>query len=88
MYGLNGQGWFLSVHAFTRYLKVTFFRGASLDPLPPGPSASPDVRTLDIRENDTLDEAQSAAFLEGVFREELRGHRLLINRSMLLRETS
>lgn len=58
MYGLNGQGWFLSVHAFTRYLKVTFFRGASLDPLPPGPSASPDVRTLDIRETDTLDEAQ------------------------------
>src|SRR5437868_7627906 len=35
-YGVEGQGWFLSFHVFTHYVKVTFFRGASLRPLPPG----------------------------------------------------
>ncbi len=57
-YGLEGQGWFLSFHCFTRYVKVTFFRDTSLDPVPPGPSKHPEVRYLDIREDDPLDEAQ------------------------------
>lgn len=55
-YGLEGQGWFLSFHCFTKYVKVTFFRGASLRPLPTGESKHEDVRHLDIREDDELDE--------------------------------
>ena len=57
-YGVDGQGWFLSFHVFTRYVKVTFFRGSSLDPVPPGTSKHKDVRHLDIHEGDDLDEAQ------------------------------
>ena len=55
-YGIEGQGWFLSFHCFTKYVKVTFFRGASLRPLPPGESKHKDVRYLDVREDDELDE--------------------------------
>jgi hypothetical protein len=55
-YGIEGEGWFLSFHTYTRYVKVAFFRGASLRPLPPGTSKSKDVRYLDIREGDELDE--------------------------------
>jgi hypothetical protein len=55
-YGVEGQGWFLSVHCFTKYVKVAFFRGASLRPAPPGASKHDDVRYLDIREDDHLDE--------------------------------
>jgi hypothetical protein len=62
-YGIDGQGWFLSYHCFTKYLKVTFFRGRSLDPVPPGESRHPEVRYLDIYE-DQLDEAQLAAWVE------------------------
>lgn len=58
LYGLDGQGWFLSIHCFTKYVKVAFFRGARLRPVPPGPSKSQDTRYLDIREDDELDEAQ------------------------------
>jgi hypothetical protein len=57
-YGIEGQGWFLSFHCFTTYIKVAFFRGASLRPVPPGESKQKDVRYLDIREDDRLDEAQ------------------------------
>lgn len=57
-YGIEGQGWFLSYHCFAKYLKVAFFRGASLDPVPPGTSRQKEVRYLDIRESDSLDEAQ------------------------------
>ena len=57
-YGLEGQGWFLNFHCFTKYVKVAFFRGASLSPLPPGESKDKDVRYLDIHEDDQLDEAQ------------------------------
>ena len=57
LYGVEGQGWFLSLHCFTKYVKVAFFRGASLSPVPPGPSKHKDVRYLDIREGDALDEA-------------------------------
>jgi hypothetical protein len=47
-YGVTGQGWFLSFHTFTNYVKVTFFCGASLRPLPPGQSKHKDVRHLDL----------------------------------------
>jgi len=63
-YGLEGEGWFLSFHCFAKYVKVAFFRGASLAPLPPGASKQKDVRYLDVREDDPLDEAQFAAWVK------------------------
>ena len=57
-YGVEGDGWFLSFHCFDKYVKVAFFRGTSLDPMPPGESKSKGVRYLDVRENDTIDEKQ------------------------------
>ena len=63
-YGSEGQGWFLSFHCFTTYVKVAFFRGASLRPVPPGESKSKDTRYLDIHEDDQLDEAQFAAWVK------------------------
>jgi hypothetical protein len=62
-YGIEGQGWFLSFYVFTHYVKVTFFRGTSLSPLPPGKSKHKEVRYLDIRESDEIDEAQMAAWI-------------------------
>jgi hypothetical protein len=62
-YGIDGQGWFLSFHCFTKYVKVAFFRGALLSPVPPGASKNPDTRYLDIHEGDEIDEAQMAAWL-------------------------
>jgi hypothetical protein len=64
LYGLEGEGWFLGVHVFTSYVKVAFFRGTSLRPVPPGKSKSKDTRYLDIREDDQLDEAQLAAWVK------------------------
>ena len=61
-YGVEGQGWFLSFHVFTRYVKVTFFRGAALRPLPPGSSKHQDVRHVDLHEDD-LDEARMASWV-------------------------
>ena len=56
-YGSPGEvGWFLAVHCFTKYVKVTFFRGTSLRPLPPGESKTPGTRFLDIYEDDQLGE--------------------------------
>ena len=63
-YGIDGQGWFLSFHCFTNYVKVAFFRGASLRPLPPGTSKQKEVRYLDIHEEDPLDEAQFTAWVK------------------------
>jgi hypothetical protein len=63
-YGIEGQGWFLSFHCFTKYVKVAFFRGTSLFPLPPAASKHKDVRYLDIPEDDQLDEAQFAAWVK------------------------
>jgi hypothetical protein len=57
-YGIEGRGWFLSFHCYTKFVKVGFFRGASLRPLPPGASKQKEVRYLDVREDDALDEAQ------------------------------
>ena len=51
-YGVEKGGWFLSLHCFTRYVKVTFFRGTSLDPMPPEASKHDEVRYLNIREGD------------------------------------
>jgi hypothetical protein len=63
-YGIEGQGWFLSLHCFTNYVKVAFFRGASLRPLPPVASKHKDVRYLDIHEDNQFDEAQLAAWVK------------------------
>jgi len=63
-YGVEGRGWFLSFHCFSRYVKVGFFRGASLKPLPPGASKQKDVRYLDIHVEDELDEAQLAKWVK------------------------
>jgi hypothetical protein len=57
-YGIDGDGWFLNFHCFTKYVKVAFFRGALLDPVPPGASKSGETRYVDIREGAPLDEEQ------------------------------
>ena len=62
-YGIEGQGWFLNFHCFTNYVKVAFFRGGSLRPPPPGESKQENVRYLDIREDEQLDEPQMAAWI-------------------------
>lgn len=62
-YGVDGQGWFLSFHCFTKYVKVTFHSGASLEPLPPVDSKHPDVRYLHVSEDEPLDEAQFAEWV-------------------------
>ena len=64
LYGIEGQGWFLSFHVFTRYVKVTFFSGTSLRPVPPGASKHKDVRYFDIHEGDELDETQMANWVK------------------------
>jgi hypothetical protein len=63
-YGVEGDGWFLNVHCFTRYVKVAFFRGTFLRPMPPGESKHKEVRYLDIHEHEQLDEAQLAAWVK------------------------
>lgn len=57
-YGIEGEGWFLGLHCFTKYVKVAFFQGAMLNPVPSGKSRQKDVCYLDIHEEDQLDEAQ------------------------------
>src|ERR1041384_1227197 len=57
-YGLEGKGWFTAFHCFDKYIKVTFFRGTSLKPQPPGASKQKEVRYLDVHEEPGLDEAQ------------------------------
>jgi hypothetical protein len=61
-YGIEGQGWFVAFHVFTRYVKVTFFRGTSLRPVPPG-GASKEARWIDIHEDD-FDEMQMTRWLK------------------------
>ncbi len=64
-YGIEGQGWFLSFHVLTRYVKVTFFSGTSLRPIPPGGTPkSKDSRWIDIYEDDELDDAQMAIWVQ------------------------
>jgi len=57
-YGIEGQGWFLSYHVFTRYVKVTFLNGGSLSPLPPVESKDKDTRYYHIYEDGQIDEEQ------------------------------
>lgn len=64
-YGIEGQGWFLSFHVLTRYVKVTFFNGASLRPVPPGGTPkSKDVRWIDICEDDECDDRRMAMWVK------------------------
>jgi hypothetical protein len=62
-YGIEGNGWFLSLHCFTKYIKLAFFRGTSLNPVPPGESKQKEVRYLDIYEGE-FDEARLAAWVK------------------------
>jgi hypothetical protein len=62
-YGIEGQGWFLGIHCFTKYVKVAFFRGTSLRPLPPGESKDTYTRYFHIHEDDQLDEALVASWI-------------------------
>lgn len=63
-YGIDGQGWFLSFHCFTKYVKVTLLNGGSLKPLPPIESKQPSVRYLHIHEGDPVDEALVGSWIE------------------------
>ena len=64
-YGVEGQGWFLSFHVLTKYVKATFFNGMSLKPIPPGGTErSGEARWIDIYEHDKLDEAQMAKWMK------------------------
>ena len=74
LYGIEGQGWFLGLHCLAKYVKVAFFRGASLHPVPSGESKSKDTRYLDIREGDALDEGQLTAWVKQA--SELPGERM------------
>jgi hypothetical protein len=73
-YGLEERGWFLSFHCFTKYVKLTFFRGASLRPPPPGESKHPEVRYFDIHEGDVVDRPQVVRWVKQASR--LRGEPL------------
>lgn len=64
LYGMEKDVWFLSFHCFNKYVKVAFFRGAALKPVPPGASKQKDVRYLDIHEGDEIDEAQFTAWVK------------------------
>lgn len=73
-YGVEGDGWFLSYHCFDRYVKLTFFRGTSLDPVPPVASKTPEVRYFHIHEDDAVDEALLESWIAQASR--LPGERL------------
>jgi hypothetical protein len=63
LYGVAGQGWFLTVHCFTKYVRLAFVRGALLEPVPPGASKVKDTRYFDVHEGVPLDEAQLSAWI-------------------------
>ena len=63
-YGVDGQSWFLCFRCFDRYIKVTFFRGLSLDPVPPVASKSQDTRYFHIHEGEAIDEARLTAWVK------------------------
>jgi hypothetical protein len=62
-YGVAGNGWFVSYHCFTRYVKVTFFRGADLDPVPPDLGKDEHVRSVHLHEHDDLDVDQLTSWV-------------------------
>ena len=63
-YGVEGRGWFIAFHCITKYVKVTFFRGTSLEPMPPVESKQPGVRYLHIHEGEAIDEALVGGWIE------------------------
>jgi hypothetical protein len=63
-YGVEGQGFFLSFHCFTKYVKLTFLNGSSLEPTPPGTSKHQQVRYLDVHEDEEIDEQQLTAWVK------------------------
>ena len=63
-YGIEGQGWFVGFHCITKYVKVAFFRGASLNPVPPVESKQKEVRYFHIHEHDEIDETQLADWIK------------------------
>jgi hypothetical protein len=63
LYGTKGDGWFLGIHCFNKYIKLAFFRGAALQPIPPGESKTAETRYFHIHENDPIDEAQLADWI-------------------------
>jgi len=73
-YGIEGQGWFLGFHCITKYIKVAFLRGTSLQPLPPVESKNPGTRYLHLHEDEELDEALVASWIKQA--SELPGDRL------------
>lgn len=79
LYGVEEERWFLAYHCFTRYIKETFFRGLSLDPVPPVGSKSGDTRYFHIHEDDEFDEAQLADWIRQASAspgEKMRGHKM------------
>jgi hypothetical protein len=74
LYGIEGEGWFLSFHCFAKYIKVAFFRGASLQPVPPVESKTNYTRYLHIHEQDEIDEEQFAQWVQQA--SELPGERM------------
>jgi hypothetical protein len=64
LYGVDGRSWFLGLHCYAKYIKVAFFRGASLDPMPPVASKSQDTRYVHIHEGDPLDEERLARWIK------------------------
>ncbi|TPJ70176.1 DUF1801 domain-containing protein [Mesorhizobium sp. B2-7-1] len=63
-YGMEGDGWFLGIHCFAKYIKVAFFRGLSLKPVPPVESKSKDTRYFHIHEDGRLDEEQFVSWVK------------------------
>lgn len=63
-YGVEGQGWFLALHCFTRYVKVSFLNGSALQPLPPESSKDPDARHVHVHEGEALDTARLQAWIK------------------------
>lgn len=74
LYGIEGDGWFLSYHCFTKYIKLSFFRGTSLDPVPPVASRTAETRYLHIHEGEALDEDLLAGWIRQASR--LPGERM------------
>lgn len=74
LYGVEGQGWFLGVHCFTRYVKIAFFRGTSIKPVPPVSSKNRETRYFHIHEDDAANEATLAAWVKQA--SELPGERI------------
>jgi hypothetical protein len=62
-YGIEGQGWFVAFHCITKYVKVSFFRGTSLTPVPPVASKQPEVRYFHVHEGDDIDEEMVAGWV-------------------------